>query len=164
MNVPLRLWNYWMSVRPNEYPFVVMVMINLYSAFSILHIQIRFTWNRSQWNEACLQHQELLHGLLFTNSVWVLLRPNVFSSFWLALRSPIYSQIALFFAQNRSFSLANDKRNTETKQPVKFQRLFKVTNEICRKMKGKESPRVKFATFVPKSLLYLFIENENRCN
>ena len=42
------------------------------------NIQMRFKRNRSESNEACLQHQELLHALLFTNSVWVLLRPNVF--------------------------------------------------------------------------------------
>ena len=48
----------------------VMVM-NLYSAFYILHIQMRFTRNWSEWNDAWPQHREL-HAKLFMNSLCVL--------------------------------------------------------------------------------------------
>ena len=75
----------------------------------------------------------------------------------------IILEITIFCSKSQLFP-CEWQRNAETKQPVKFQLLFKVTNEIYRKMKDKESPRVNFAAFVPKSLIYLFIENENRCN
>ena len=50
---------------------------NEFNAFSILHIQMHFTRNRSEWNEAWPQHPEL-HALLFVNSVWVLSYPTSF--------------------------------------------------------------------------------------
>ena len=51
------------------------MVMNLYSEFSILHIQMHFT--RNEWNEAWPQHWEL-NALPFTNSVWVLLHTTGF--------------------------------------------------------------------------------------
>ena len=56
---------------------------------------------------------------------------------WLALIGAIYSQIAPFFALNRIFSPANEEATLKTKQPIKFQGLFKVTNQIAGKWKTK---------------------------
>ena len=47
---------------------LTLMVMNLYNAFSILHIQMYFTRNRSEWNKAWPQHQEP-HALLFMNSV-----------------------------------------------------------------------------------------------
>ena len=56
-------------------------------------------------------------------------------------------QIALFFALNRTTSSANEKG---TKQPIKFQGLLKVTNQIGRKWKTKETICLaNFANSVP---------------
>ena len=51
----------------------------------------------------------------------------------LALISAIYSRIALFFALNRIFFPANRKATLKTKQPMRFQGLFKVTHQIAGK-------------------------------
>ena len=64
-----------------------------------------------------------------------------------------YTNRTIFCSKSHLFP-CEWRRNTETKQPVKFQRFFKVTNEIYGK--------VNFAAFVPKSLINLFIENEKR--
>ena len=46
---------------------------------------------------------------------------------WLALIGAIYSRIAPFFALNRIFFPANEEATLKTKQPIRFQGLFKVT-------------------------------------
>ena len=51
----------------------------------------------------------------------------------LALISAIYSRIALFFALNRIFFPANEEATLKTKQPIRFQGLFKVTHQIAGK-------------------------------
>ena len=51
----------------------------------------------------------------------------------LALISAIYSRIALFFALNRIFFPANREATLKTKQPIRFQGLFKVTHQIAGK-------------------------------
>ena len=56
---------------------------------------------------------------------------------WLALIGAIYSQIAPFFAPNRIFFPANEEVTLKTKQPIRFQGLFKVTNQIAGKWKTK---------------------------
>ena len=55
----------------------------------------------------------------------------------LALIGAIYSRIALFFALNRIFSPANEEATLKTKQPIIFQGLFKVTNQIAVKCETK---------------------------
>ena len=55
----------------------------------------------------------------------------------MALIGAIYSQIAPFFALNRIFSPANEETTLKTNQPIRFQGLFKVTDQIAGKLKTK---------------------------
>ena len=43
----------------------------------------------------------------------------------------IYSQIAPFFGLNCIFSPANEEATLKTKQPIRLQGLFKVTDQIA---------------------------------
>ena len=56
---------------------------------------------------------------------------------WLALIGAIYSRIAPFLALNRIFFAANEEATPKTKQPFRFQGLFKVTSQIAGKWKTK---------------------------
>ena len=56
---------------------------------------------------------------------------------WLALIGVIYSRIAPFFALNRVSFPANEEATLKTKQPIRFQGLFKATNQIVGKRKTK---------------------------
>ena len=58
------------------------------------------------------------------------------------------------FALNRIFSPANEEATLKTKQPIRFQGLFKETNQIAGKMKDKEYHVANFATFVSKTLIF----------
>ena len=49
----------------------------------------------------------------------------------------IYSRIAPFFALNRIFFPTNEQATLKTKQPIRFQGLFRVTNQISGKWKTK---------------------------
>ena len=66
-----------------------------------------------------------------------ILKSPVVPVIWLALIGAIYSQIAPFFALNRIFFPANEEVTLKTKQPIRFQGLFKVTNQIAGKWKTK---------------------------
>ena len=55
----------------------------------------------------------------------------------LALIGAINSRIALFFALSRIFFPANREATLKTKQPIRFQGLFKVTNQIAGEWKTK---------------------------
>ena len=57
-----------------------------------------------------------------------ILKSLVVPVIWLALISAIYSRIAPFFALNRIFFPANEEATLKTKQPIRFQGLFKVTS------------------------------------
>ena len=50
-----------------------------------------------------------------------------------ALIGAIYSPIAPFFALNCIFFPANEQATLKTKQPIRFQGLFKVTDQIAGK-------------------------------
>ena len=56
---------------------------------------------------------------------------------WLALIDAIYSRIAPFFALNCIFFPANEGATLWTKQPIRFQGLFKVTDQIAGKWETK---------------------------
>ena len=56
---------------------------------------------------------------------------------WLALIGAIYSRIAPFLALNRIFFAANEEATPKTKQPFRFQGLFKVISQIAGKWKTK---------------------------
>ena len=59
-----------------------------------------------------------------------ILKSLVVPVIWLALVNAIYSRIAPFFALNRTFSRANEEATLKTKQPIRFQGLFKVGNLV----------------------------------
>ena len=56
---------------------------------------------------------------------------------WLALIGAIYARFAPFFALNHIFFPANGQASLKSKQPIRFQGLFKVTNQIAGKWKTK---------------------------
>ena len=56
---------------------------------------------------------------------------------WLALIGAIYSRIPPFLALNRIFFAANEEATPKTKQPFRFQGLFKVISQIAGKWKTK---------------------------
>ena len=66
-----------------------------------------------------------------------ILKSLVVPVIWLALIGAIYSRIAPFFALNRIFFPANEEATLKTKQPIRFQGLFKVTDQIAGKWKTK---------------------------
>ena len=51
----------------------------------------------------------------------------------LALVGAIYSRITTFFALNHIFFPANEQATLKTKQPIRFQGLFNVANQIAGK-------------------------------
>ena len=73
---------------------------------------------------------------------------------WLALIDAIYSQIAPFFALNRIFFPANEEATLKTKQPIRFQGLFKVTDQIAGKWKTKSITWQILQLLFPKLLLF----------
>ena len=68
-----------------------------------------------------------------------ILKSLVVPVIWLALIGAIYSRIAPFFALNRIIFPANEEATLKTKQPIRFQGLFKVTNVIAGKWKTKSN-------------------------
>ena len=74
---------------------------------------------------------------------------------WLALIGAIYARFAPFFALNLIFFPANEQASLKSKQPIRFQGLFKVTNQIAGKWKT-NSIVANFATFVSKLLFFSF--------
>ena len=72
--------------------------------------------------------------IIFITSI---LKSLVVPVIWLALIGAIYSRIAPFFTLNRIFFPANEKVTLNTKQPIGFQGLFIVTNQIAVKWKTK---------------------------
>ena len=67
---------------------------------------------------------------------------------WLALTDAIYSRIAPLFALNRIFFAANEEATLKTKQPSRFQGLFKITDQIAEKILQLLFP--KLLLFPPK--------------
>ena len=85
-----------------------------------------------------------------------ILKSLVVPVIWLALIGAIYSWITPFFVLNHIFFPANEEATLKTKQPIRFQGLLKITNQIAgkRKMKDNEYHEANFATFVSKSLIF----------
>ena len=74
---------------------------------------------------------------------------------WLALTGAIYSRITPYFALNRIFFPANEEATLKTKQPIRFQGLFKVTNQIAEKWKTKSIMWKILQLLIPKLSLFL---------
>ena len=73
---------------------------------------------------------------------------------WLALIGAIYSRIAPFFALNRIIFPANEEATLKTKQPIRFQGLFKVTNVIAGKWKTKSNMWQILQPLFPKLVFF----------
>ena len=73
----------------------------------------------------------------FSRFITPILKSLVVPVIWLALIDAIYSQIAPFFPLNRIFFPANEQATLKTKQPIRFEGLFKVTDQIAEKWKTK---------------------------
>ena len=73
---------------------------------------------------------------LFFSFIIPILKSLVVPVIWLALNGAIYSRIPPFFALNHIFFPGNEA-TLKTKQPIRFQGLFKETNQIARKWKTK---------------------------
>ena len=81
-----------------------------------------------------------------------ILKSLVVPVIWLALIGAIYSRVAPFFALNRIFFPANEEAALKTKQTIRFQGLFKVTNQIAGKWKTKGIMRQILQLLFPKLL------------
>ena len=66
-----------------------------------------------------------------------ILKSLVVPVIWLALTGAIYSRITPFSALNRIFFPANEEATLKTKQPIRFEGLLKVTDQIAEKWKTK---------------------------
>ena len=80
-----------------------------------------------------------------------ILKSLVVPVIWLALIDGIYSWIASIFCLNYIFFPANEEVTIKTKQPIRFQGLFIVTNQIAGKWR---STMPNFAIFVSKTLTF----------
>ena len=79
--------------------------------------------------------------------------------FWLALIGVIYLRIAPTFASNCIFFLANEEASPKTKQPIRFQGVFKVTDQIARKWKTKSIMWQILQLLFPKLLFFFSPKN-----
>ena len=83
-----------------------------------------------------------------------ILKSLVVPVIWLALIGAFYLRIAPFFALNCIFFPANEEATLKTKQPIRFQGLFKVTNQIAGKWKTKSIMWQILQLLFPKLLLF----------
>ena len=83
-----------------------------------------------------------------------ILKSLVVPVIWLALIGAIYSRIAPFFALNRIFSPANEEATLKTKQPIRLQGLFKVTDQIAGRWKTWSIMRRILQLLFPKLLFF----------
>ena len=88
------------------------------------------------------------------NIITPILKSLVVPAIWLALIGAIYSWITPFFALNHIFFPANEQATLKTKQPIRFQGLFKVTNQIAGKWKTKSIMWQILQLLFPKLLLF----------
>ena len=82
-----------------------------------------------------------------------ILKSLVVPVIWLALIDGIYSWIASIFCLNYIFFPANEEVTIKTKQPIRFQGLFKVTNQIAGKWETKSITWQILQLLFPKLLL-----------
>ena len=120
------------------FSFLCFVIVTVYLSFSLL----------SNYNIAYL-----FFPLYYTH--FEITGGPVVPVIWLALIGAIYARFAPFFALNHIFFPASEQASLKSKQPIRFQGLFKVTNQIAGKWKTK-SIVANFATFVSKLLFFSF--------
>ena len=93
------------------------------------------------------------------NIITPILKSLVVPVIWLALIGAIYSWITPFIALNHIFFPANEQATLKTKQPIRFQGLFKVTNKIAGKWKTKSIMKQILQLLFPKLLFFFFPKN-----
>jgi len=98
---------------------------------------------------------DLVITSMITDLIKSILKSLVILAIWLALSGAIYSQIAPFFALNRTLSLSHWEWDSTTKQQIRFQGYFKVINKISGKWKAKNRCVENFATTITKTLFLL---------
>ena len=91
----------------------------------------------------------------FISFITPILKSLMVPVIWLALIGAIYSRIAPFFALNRIFFPTNEEATLKTKQPIRFQGLFKVTNQIAVKCETKSIMWQILLLLFPKLLFFL---------
>ena len=96
-------------------------------------------------------YQNTLDCFIFITPI---LKSPVAPVIWLAPIGAIYSRIAPFFALNRIFFPTNEEATLKTKQPIRFQGLFKVTNHFTGKWKTKSIIWHILQLLFPKLLLF----------
>ena len=117
------------------FSFLCFVIVTVYLSFSLL----------SNYNIAYL-----FFPLYYTHFEITGGPRNLIGSNWCNLCT-----IRTIFALNLIFFPANEQASLKSKQPIRFQGLFKVTNQIAGKWKTK-SIVANFATFVSKLLFFSF--------
>ena len=95
-----------------------------------------------------------LEEIIITWFITPILKSLVVPVIWLALIGAIYSRVASFFALNRIIFPANEEATLKTKQPIRFQGLFKVTNVIAGKWKTKSIMWQILQPLFPKLLFF----------
>ena len=83
-----------------------------------------------------------------------ILKSLVVPVIWLALIGAIYSWITPFFVLNHIFFPANEEATLKTKQPIRFQGLLKITNQIAGKWKTMSILRQILQLLFPKVLFF----------
>ena len=83
-----------------------------------------------------------------------ILKSLVVPVIWLALIGAIYSWITPFFVLNHIFFPANEEATLKTKQPIRFQGLLKITNQIAGKWKTMSIMRQILQLLFPKVLFF----------
>ena len=83
-----------------------------------------------------------------------ILKSLVVPVIWLALIGAIYSWITPFFVLNHIFFPANEEATLKTKQPIRFQGLLKITNQIAGKWKTMSIMRQVLQLLFPKVLFF----------
>ena len=104
-------------------------------------------------NVQCCNHSDVLAKKI-DHFITPILKSLVVPVIWLALIGAIYSRIAPFFALNRIFFPANEEATLKTKQPIRFQGLFKVTDQIAGKWKTKSIVWQILLLLFPKPLFF----------
>ena len=83
-----------------------------------------------------------------------ILKSLVVPVIWLALIGAINSWITPFFVLNHIFFPANEEATLKTKQPIRFQGLLKITNQIAGKWKTMSIMRQILQLLFPKVLFF----------
>ena len=83
-----------------------------------------------------------------------ILKSLVVPVIWLALIGAIYSWITPFFVLSHIFFPANEEATLKTKQPIRFQGLLKITNQIAGKWKTMSIMRQILQLLFPKVLFF----------